>query len=75
MSDDEMTGPEIMDAFYDPELLSTDTRSGRSQLSPLSLRLRAASHELRCAECRVSWRSWWRRIIGDLRGYNPRDFG
>ena len=30
------------------------------------LRLRAAWHELRCVECRVSWASWRSRLI---RGY------
>lgn len=36
----------------------------------LPLRARAAVHETRCAECRVSWRSWAARLIGvrsDLR--------
>jgi hypothetical protein len=32
--------------------------------APFRLRLRAAVHELRCGECRVSWRSWWRRLRG-----------
>jgi len=34
------------------------------------LRLRAAAHELRCWECRVTWVSWFQRLIG-LKG-NPR---
>lgn len=25
--------------------------------------LRAALHEVRCAECRVTWRSWFLRLI------------
>lgn len=29
-----------------------------------SLRRRSAWHELRCAECRVSWRGWLRRLRG-----------
>jgi hypothetical protein len=39
----------------------------------LSRRLRAACHELRCQECRVTWLSWWLRIIGsaDPRAYAP----
>lgn len=36
---------------------------------------RALVHELRCGECRVSWRSWWRRLIGDPRGYSPAVHG
>lgn len=35
------------------------------------LRFRAAAHELRCWECRVTWRSWLQRLIGDRRGYSP----
>jgi hypothetical protein len=27
------------------------------------LRYRAAWHEIRCAECRASWRGWLRRLI------------
>lgn len=42
--------------------------TGQSELSPRqarrSLRMRAAAHEVRCAECRVSWRSWWQRLTG-----------
>lgn len=37
-------------------------------------RYRAAYHELRCVECRVTWRSWWQRLIGDERGMTPRLF-
>lgn len=36
----------------------------------IGLRLRAAKHELRCLECRVTWRSWLQRLIGDSRGYS-----
>lgn len=35
------------------------------------LRFRAAWHELRCWECRVTWRSWFQRVIGDPRGMTP----
>jgi hypothetical protein len=34
-------------------------------------RILAAWHELRCWECRVTWRSWWQRLTGDGRGYKP----
>lgn len=27
-------------------------------------RVRAAVHELRCRECRVTWRSWLARLLG-----------
>lgn len=50
-------------------------KAPRSQLAasllPYRRRLRAAAHELRCPECRVTWRSWWRRLIGDKRGFAP----
>jgi hypothetical protein len=36
-----------------------------------ALRLRAALHELRCRECRVTWRSWLQRLLGDPRGMTP----
>jgi hypothetical protein len=36
---------------------------------------RVAWHELRCAQCRVSWKSWLRRVIGDPRGMDPRRYG
>jgi hypothetical protein len=35
-------------------------------------RLRAAVHEIRCRECRVTWASWWQRLVGDPRGMAPR---
>jgi hypothetical protein len=35
----------------------------------------ALVHELRCAECRVSWKSWFRRLIKDPRGMNPKRYG
>jgi hypothetical protein len=38
-------------------------------------RLRAAVHETRCLECRVTWTSWWRRLVGDPRGMAPRPAG
>jgi len=34
-------------------------------------RLQAARHETRCAECRVTWRSWVQRILGMQRGFSP----
>jgi hypothetical protein len=45
--------------------------STRPNRVPKVLRVRAAIHELRCWECRVTWRSWIRRLIGDSRGYAP----
>lgn len=33
--------------------------------------LRAAWHELNCRECRVTWKSWAQRLLGDRRGYTP----
>jgi hypothetical protein len=36
---------------------------------------RALLHELACAGCRVSWRSWRRRLLGDARGYSPSTHG
>lgn len=35
------------------------------------LRMKAALHEIRCTECRVTWRSWLQRILGMQRGYTP----
>lgn len=37
----------------------------------ISLRLRAAWHELWNRESRVTWRSWFQRLTGDGRGYTP----
>lgn len=37
----------------------------------MSTRTRAARHELRCRECRVTWRSWAARFLG-IGGYAPR---
>ena len=34
-------------------------------------RLGAGVHELRCTECRVTWKSWAQRLLGDRRGYRP----
>lgn len=34
-------------------------------------RLKAALHELRCWECRVTWTSWTQRLIGIKRGHTP----
>lgn len=34
-------------------------------------RLRAAVHELRCAECRVTWRSWFLRLFNRDSGFAP----
>lgn len=41
------------------------------QPAPLPAALRAALHELRCWECRVTWTSWAQRLIGINRGYTP----
>ena len=41
-------------------------------LHTLGCRLRAARHELRCWECRVTWTSWAQRLAGMKRGYTPR---
>jgi hypothetical protein len=35
-------------------------------------RLVAALHELRCHECRVTWRSWLARLVGLRSGYAPK---
>ena len=35
------------------------------------LHFEAALHELRCDECRVTWRSWLQRLVGDPRGMTP----
>jgi hypothetical protein len=35
-------------------------------------RLKAAAHELRCWECRVTWTSWAQRLVGLKRGQTPR---
>lgn len=34
-------------------------------------RLRAARHELRCRECRVTWGSWLGRLLGMRSAYSP----
>lgn len=39
-------------------------RRPRPRRARLSLRIVAAAHEIRCAECRVSWSSWARRLSG-----------
>jgi len=33
--------------------------------------LKAAKHELRCRECRVTWTSWLQRLFGIKAGYSP----
>lgn len=33
--------------------------------------VRAAVHEVRCAECRVTWKSWVQRIFGIKAGFAP----
>lgn len=33
--------------------------------------LRAAKHEIRCAECRVTWRSWLQRLFAVKAGFTP----
>jgi hypothetical protein len=37
----------------------------------IKLRVRAAIHELRCWECRVTWTSWLQRLVGIERGMTP----
>lgn len=37
----------------------------------ISLTVKAARHELRCAECRVTWSSWLLRIFGCESGFTP----
>jgi len=37
----------------------------------MSLRIRAALHEIRCIECRVTWRSWLARLLG-VGGMEPK---
>lgn len=32
---------------------------------------RAAAHEIRCRECRVTWRSWLLRLVGVHGGFTP----
>lgn len=34
--------------------------------------LKCAAHELKCAECRVTWRSWLQRLIGLPAGMSPK---
>lgn len=34
--------------------------------------LRAALHEVRCRECRVTWTSWAQRLAGMRRGMAPK---
>lgn len=43
----------------------------KRSLARKTLRYRAASHELRCSECRVTWISWLQRLVGDPRGMAP----
>lgn len=38
----------------------------------ITRRLRAAIHELRCTQCRVTWKSWLQRLLGDHRGMTPK---
>lgn len=37
----------------------------------LPLRIRAARHEVRCSECRVTWKSWLQRILNIKAGFTP----
>lgn len=37
----------------------------------VAVRLRAARHEVRCGECRVTWKSWAQRLLGFRAGYSP----
>lgn len=51
-------------------------RTARQAMTPAwrispKLRIPAAVHEIRCSECRVTWRSWFLRLSG-LGGYEPR---
>lgn len=43
----------------------------RTLLVRTMTRLRAARHELRCAECRVTWKSWAQRLAGIGAGFTP----
>jgi hypothetical protein len=36
------------------------------------IRLKAAWHEMRCWECRVTWTSWAQRLVGLKRGQTPK---
>jgi hypothetical protein len=36
------------------------------------LRFKAAAHEMRCAECRVTWRSLVQRLLGIRAGFSPK---
>ena len=36
------------------------------------VRVRAALHEVRCLECRVTWLSWAQRALGLEAGFVPR---
>lgn len=58
--------PEIKAQPFDPQY--------RGRVS-LLLRLRAAKHELSCTECRASWKSCRRRVLGDHRGFEPLRHG
>lgn len=40
------------------------TRGSVSEPRERFIRLRAVVHELRCRECRVTWRSWLARLLG-----------
>lgn len=46
-------------------------RAAEGQPAIQPSRLRGAWHEARCFECRVTWRSWWQRLRGDVRGHSP----
>lgn len=41
-------------------------------MSAVKTRLRAALHELRCPECRVTWPSWLQRLAWLPGGMTPR---
>ena len=41
-------------------------------LHTLGRTVRAALHELRCWECRVTWTSWAQRLVGMKRGHTPK---
>lgn len=40
--------------------------------SPVIKIIQAAYHELRCVECRVTWKSWLQRLTGNKKGFSPK---
>jgi hypothetical protein len=45
--------------------------TGFGEAIRVSTRWRAAWHELRCRECRVTWRSWLLRVLSWPAGMEP----